>query len=52
MSRSTPSADVVVEDTTGGGEQFPHIYGPLPIDAVVDVLAAMINPAGDLVVEA
>ena len=27
---------VVVEDG-GGGEEFPHIYGPLPVEAVVDV---------------
>jgi len=42
---------IVVEDTTGAGEEFPHIYGPLPIEAVVDVLNARIDAAGDLVVD-
>lgn len=30
-------AEVRVEDTTGGGKDFPHIYGPLPVAAVTDV---------------
>lgn len=25
------------ESTTGGTERFPHLYGPLPTDAVVEV---------------
>ena len=28
---------VVVEDLDGTGEQFPHVYGPIPVDAVVEV---------------
>jgi uncharacterized protein (DUF952 family) len=24
-----------VEDTTGRGEEYPHLYGPLPVAAVV-----------------
>ena len=28
-------AEVRVENTTGGKEKFPHIYGTLPINAVV-----------------
>ncbi len=28
---------VVVEDLAGTGEQFPHVYGPIPVDAVVEV---------------
>ncbi len=28
-------AEVRVENTNGGVERFPHIYGPLPLDAVV-----------------
>jgi len=27
---------VKVEDLDGGGEAYPHVYGPIPIDAVVD----------------
>lgn len=33
-----------VEDTTGDGESFPHLYGPVPIDAVV---AEHHEPAAD-----
>jgi len=28
---------IVVEDLAGTGEQFPHVYGPIPVDAVVEV---------------
>lgn len=28
---------VVVEDLAGTGEPFPHVYGPIPVDAVVEV---------------
>jgi uncharacterized protein (DUF952 family) len=28
---------IVVEDLGGTGEQFPHLYGPIPVDAVVEV---------------
>jgi uncharacterized protein (DUF952 family) len=34
-------APLVVEDVEGSDDVFPHIYGPLNIDAVVDV-----RPAG------
>lgn len=27
---------VVVEDLVGSGEAFPHVYGPIPVDAVVE----------------
>lgn len=30
-------APIVVEDLYDVGEAFPHIYGPLPVDAVIDV---------------
>ena len=30
--------DVVVEDSYGSGTAFPHIYGPLNVDAVLSVL--------------
>lgn len=30
-------APLVFEDTTGSGEQFPHLYGPLNLDAVIRV---------------
>lgn len=28
---------VVVEDLSGSGQAFPHVYGPIPVDAVVAV---------------
>lgn len=28
-------AEVVTEAATDGGELFPHLYGPLPLDAIV-----------------
>ncbi|MFJ4499126.1 DUF952 domain-containing protein [Streptomyces sp. NPDC088864] len=31
------TAPVRYEPGEPGGEDFPHIYGPLPVDAVVDV---------------
>ena len=33
-------APVIVENLEGGDEGFPHIYGPLPTTAVVDVRRA------------
>lgn len=42
-------APIVTEDTTGTGEAFPHIYGPLPLDAVVEVRPARIDASGALV---
>ena len=31
------TAPVVVEDLTGSGEAFPHVYGIVPVRAVVEV---------------
>ena len=31
------TAPLVVEEVPGSGETFPHIYGPLNLDAVVDL---------------
>ena len=31
------SSPVVVEDLYGTGEEFPHVYGPIPVGAVVEV---------------
>lgn len=38
------TADVVFEDTSGGGERFPHVYGP--IDAVAVLGDRELEPAG------
>ncbi len=32
-------AEIWDENLEGSGELFPHIYGPLKVDAVIDVLA-------------
>lgn len=37
------TSTVVVEDLVGTGEQFPHVYGPIGLDAVID--ATPVDPA-------
>lgn len=32
------TCDVLVEDTTGRGEPFPHAYGPLDRDAILEAV--------------
>lgn len=32
------SAELVWEDTSGAGEKFPHIYGPIEVEAVVSAM--------------
>ena len=27
---------VVTESSVAGGEEFPHVYGPIPVDAVIE----------------
>jgi uncharacterized protein (DUF952 family) len=44
-------ASVVVENLEGGDEGFPHIYGPLPIGAVIAVQRATVTD-GHFVIEA
>ncbi|MCA9976993.1 MAG: DUF952 domain-containing protein [Anaerolineales bacterium] len=39
------TADIVYEDLYGKGQQFPHIYGSLSLDAVVHVIP--FPPAAD-----
>jgi uncharacterized protein (DUF952 family) len=34
----------------GGGEQFPHIYGPLPLDAVIETLPVPVDQDGRLLI--
>ena len=31
---------IVVEDLVGSGVEFPHVYGPIPVAAVVDAQVA------------
>lgn len=41
---------VIAENTTGGTELFPHVYGPLPVGAVVAVAPVARTDGGELVV--
>jgi len=38
--------DALRWEPAGGGEMFPHLYGPLPITAVVSVDALPLHPDG------
>jgi len=42
---------IKIEKPEGGSEAFPHIYGPLPVDAVMTVLSAHAHPDGTFTVE-
>ncbi len=44
-------APVVVEPADGGGEAFPHIYGPLPTSAVIAVRRATVAADGRFLVD-
>lgn len=37
------------ETATGGGEAYPHIYGPLPAEAVTGVVRLTRDPEGQLI---
>ena len=47
---SRVQADIRVENLEGGSELFPHIYGALPLDAVVASDDVPVAPDGSLVV--
>ena len=40
-------AHIRYENLEGGDEQFPHIYGPLNLDAVVGVRALRVDGKGE-----
>ncbi len=40
------SSEVRVEMVEGAGEEFPHVYGPLDLDAVVSVLPLVLRNDG------
>jgi uncharacterized protein (DUF952 family) len=42
---------LVIEEVEGAGEAFPHIYGPLPVSAVVGVRRATVTADGQLVID-
>jgi uncharacterized protein (DUF952 family) len=45
-------SEVRVENLDGGEELFPHIYGPLPVDAVVRAVGVLLDGAGQLMAAA
>ena len=38
IDRSQLTCQVLDENLVGGFDQFPHIYGPVPVDAVAEVI--------------
>ncbi len=32
------TAPLVIEDSYGSGTEFPHVYGPIPIDAILRIV--------------
>jgi uncharacterized protein (DUF952 family) len=42
-------AELKVEDSYGAGEEFPHVYGPVPTSAAVAVYRLTRDPDGDWV---
>ena len=40
-------AKIVYEDLRGLGEKHPHIYGPIPLKAIVQVLKLVPNDQGE-----
>jgi uncharacterized protein (DUF952 family) len=45
-------AETRVENLDGGPALFPHIYGPLPLDAVIRTSEVPVGKDGRLLVEA
>ncbi len=43
---------VIAENTTGGTDLFPHLYGPLPVGAVLAVTPVEVSPDGHLMLPA
>jgi uncharacterized protein (DUF952 family) len=38
--------EVIVEDSYATGHEFPHVYGPIPLEAIVTVVRFPPNPDG------
>ena len=51
INRGQLSAEVRVEPTDGSIERFPHIYGPLDLDAVLDSMPVPLGADGHLDLE-
>lgn len=40
------TSDLVWEDTSGRGEAYPHIYGPIPVPAITAIEALAVGGDG------
>jgi Uncharacterized protein conserved in bacteria len=49
LDASALEAEVRFEDTTGRGEPFPHLYGPIPLAAVRAVRGIRTDAAGHMI---
>lgn len=52
VNRAALQAEVRVENCGTSGDAYPHVYGPLPVDAVVDSIDVPVGPDGRLGAEA
>lgn len=43
---------LIVEDSYGSGQSYPHLYGPLPVGAVTDVVPFPIGSDGSFALPA
>jgi len=50
IDRAKLRAEVRVEAVSPGGQRFPHVYGPLPLDAVMSAAAVPVGPDGRLTI--
>ena len=48
---SRVQAEVRVETLDGAEQPFPHIYGPLPVDAITQVTDLRLGSDGRLIIE-
>ena len=46
INRSQTGCEVVDEDLYGANQRFPHVYGPIPVRAVFDVIPWSCNANG------
>jgi uncharacterized protein (DUF952 family) len=51
IDRIRLESPIKYEDTTGEGEKFPHLYGPLNMDAVIDTIRLHSDKEGKFSIE-
>jgi uncharacterized protein (DUF952 family) len=50
IDTSRLEAEVRIENLEGGGQSFPHVYGPLPVAAVSQTTDVPLGADGSLVI--